>query len=67
VGDATSTEYYGSLHDAWFEDQWAGMLITACLVNGAGYCPGLKGYGVLHGTTPEMDYKETDGWMVLRL
>ena len=63
AGEATSTEYYGFLHGAWFEGQAVAEEIVGCLA-GKGNCTGEVAYEVLHGTTPVGEYDEENGWMV---
>jgi polyamine oxidase len=63
AGEATSTEYYGFLHGAWFEGQTVGNLIAGCL-NRTGNCPGMENYSMLHGTQQLNQYDEANGWMV---
>ncbi|MCJ1371145.1 hypothetical protein MMC20_002360 [Loxospora ochrophaea] len=64
AGEATSTEYYGFLHGAWFEGQLVGREIAACLKGVGANCSREVDYPVLHGTTPVEDYDEANGWMV---
>ena len=61
AGEATSTEYFGFLHGAWFEGQAVGMDIADCL---KGKCNGEVHYDVLHGTTPLRGYDIENGWEV---
>lgn len=61
AGEATSTEYFGFLHGAWFEGQAVGMEIADCL---KGNCTGEVHYNVLHGTTPAREYDIENGWDV---
>lgn len=63
AGEATSAEYFGFLHGAYFEGQAAGVNIANCL-KGKGNCKGEVNYNVLHGTTPEKDYNLANGWDV---
>ena len=63
AGEATSAEYYGFLHGAWFEGQAVGEEIAGC-VKGNGSCVGEMKYEVLHGDTPAAEYDEENGWMV---
>ncbi|OCL00547.1 amine oxidase [Cenococcum geophilum 1.58] len=68
AGEATSAEYFGFLHGAWFEgreagERVAGMLGKQCK-NGDGGCGDYKSYEVLHGTTPVGDYGVLNGWPV---
>ena len=64
AGEATSAEYYGFLHGAYFEGQATGMQIAGCLAGNQTACAGEVNYKVLHGTTPAEDYNETNGWEV---
>ena len=68
AGEATSAEYYGFLHGAYFEGQYAGEQIAGYLngsfaANGKGK-GGEKYYEVLHGSSPPKDYSLKDGWFV---
>ncbi|OCK75495.1 amine oxidase [Lepidopterella palustris CBS 459.81] len=68
AGEATSAEYFGFLHGAWFEgreagERIAGMLGKVCK-NGDGGCGEYKAYETLHGTTPESEYSVVNGWPV---
>lgn len=62
AGEATSAEYFGFLHGAYFEGQAAGEEIAGCLKNSS--CGGEVNYEVLHGTTPESQYDTANGWDV---
>ncbi|MCJ1484081.1 hypothetical protein MMC06_004249 [Schaereria dolodes] len=64
AGEATSAEYYGFLHGAWFEGQSVGELIAGCLKGNKTDCAGEAAYEVLHGTTDESQYGEVNGWDV---
>ena len=68
AGEATSAEYFGFLHGAWFEGREAGERIAGVLgkqcKNGDGGCGDYKSYEVLHGTTPVGDYGVVNGWTV---
>ncbi|MCJ1309385.1 hypothetical protein MMC25_003044 [Agyrium rufum] len=66
AGEATSSEYYGFLHGAWFEGQAAGVQIAGCLKGDKKACAGgmEKSYSTLHGTTPEGQYNLANGWDV---
>ena len=61
AGEATSAEYFGFLHGAYFEGQAAGASIAQCL---KGNCKGEVDYNTLHGTTPLKDYDPANGWDV---
>ena len=58
AGEATSAEYFGFLHGAWFEGQRAGQGIAACL---QGNCTADARYEVLHGTTRADEYNAANG------
>ncbi|KAL4865832.1 hypothetical protein BDV12DRAFT_210915 [Aspergillus spectabilis] len=73
AGEATSAQYFGFLHGAWFEGKEAGMSVAALLNEDCarlglsergGECVGRTHYGVLHGTTPVGAYTEANGWGV---
>lgn len=63
AGEATSTQYFGFLHGAYYEGQAAGMAVAEC-VNGHGDCSGYRNYTILLGTTTEDEYNESNGWTV---
>ncbi|KAL8775970.1 MAG: hypothetical protein Q9194_003469 [Teloschistes cf. exilis] len=60
AGEATSAEYYGFLHGAWFEGQAVGAMI-ADLVKKVNVTEEVH-YEVLHGTTPDEQYDAANGW-----
>ncbi|KAL9612346.1 MAG: hypothetical protein Q9167_003033 [Letrouitia subvulpina] len=63
AGEATSSEYYGYLHGAYFEGKSAGENIAACLKDGKReHCSNGKEYSVLHGTTRLEEYNVLNGW-----
>lgn len=74
AGEATSQEFYGYLHGAYFEGKRAGGKIAACVqgrgekgecCNDTGYTDGDAGerhYDVLNGTTTEEEYGSVNGW-----
>lgn len=76
AGEATSQEYYGYLHGAYFEGRRAGEKIAACVQGKGGKdgCfadtaehggkKGQKHYEVLKGTTTEEEYGAVNGWFV---
>ncbi|KAL4917680.1 amine oxidase [Aspergillus aurantiobrunneus] len=74
AGEATSAQYFGFLHGAWFEGRKAGEHVAALLtgecVDGDGEgenelgCEGRTHYEVLHGTTPIDAYTALNGWGV---
>ena len=63
AGEATSAEYYGFLHGAYFEGQAVAQEIAGC-INGNGTCGGEANYQVLHGTTDASEYNPANGWTV---
>ncbi|KAI1143641.1 putative flavin-containing polyamine oxidase [Hypoxylon sp. FL0543] len=71
AGEATSAQYYGFLHGAWFEGRDVGMRIAGLLGNGrSDECDGnstvgcgvMPDYEVLHGTTFLDEYNVNNGW-----
>ncbi|KAK5115233.1 hypothetical protein LTR62_001433 [Meristemomyces frigidus] len=74
AGEATSSEYFGFLHGAYFEGKEVGTRIAEVVVgerscavgNGTGVqCgDGEVYYEVLHGTTPVEEYGIRNGWDV---
>ncbi|KAL8825779.1 MAG: hypothetical protein Q9191_004200 [Dirinaria sp. TL-2023a] len=63
AGEATSSEYFGFLHGAWFEGRAVGESVAGCVVEG-GNCTLERNYRVLHGTTGEGEYSLVNGWDV---
>ena len=61
AGEATSTEYYGFLHGAYFEGQLVATDVISCL---KGNCSGEVNYEVLHGTTDLSQLDLANGWEV---
>ncbi|KAF2124440.1 polyamine oxidase-like protein [Dothidotthia symphoricarpi CBS 119687] len=65
AGEATSAEYFGFLHGAWFEGQEAGKriagMVTKDCENQDGGCGEYVNYEVLHGTTEREEYNATNG------
>jgi len=63
AGEATSAEFYGYLHGAYFEGKNAGELVAAC-VGGTGLpaCADMVHYESLTGTTPTEAYMLLNGW-----
>ena len=61
AGEATSTEYYGHLHGAYYEGRDAGARIAECVRDGA-TCREQVYYEPLHGTTEAGEYSEANGW-----
>lgn len=70
AGEATSAQYFGFLHGAWFEGREAGKQIAALLqdrcaeIYGKRECGDRTHYEPLHGTTPEEEYTVSNGWPV---
>ncbi|KAL3477222.1 hypothetical protein BJX99DRAFT_257699 [Aspergillus californicus] len=74
AGEATSAQYFGFLHGAWFEGREAGKSVAAVLegervelqgrMGGMPPCGGRTHYAVLHGTTPVAAYSGVNGWGV---
>ncbi len=61
AGEATSSQYFGFLHGAWFEGQTVGNTIAA-LIEGVNHMEEAH-YETLHGTTTEEEYNTTNGWL----
>ena len=66
AGEATSAEYYGYLHAAWFEGRDVGMLVASC-VKDPENCSGEVHYEVLLASTSASDYNPQNGWDVSSL
>ncbi|KAJ5242037.1 uncharacterized protein N7469_000364 [Penicillium citrinum] len=71
AGEATSAQYFGFLHGAWFEGRDAGQQIAALLqkkcsnvTDTSEYCGNRRYYSKLHGSSPLADYTVFDGWPV---
>lgn len=70
AGEATSAEYFGFLHGAWFEGRDAGERIAKLLggkcasTDTSGTCGNRKHWERLNGSTPLADYSVFDGWDV---
>jgi polyamine oxidase len=68
AGEATSAEYFGFLHGAWFEGMEAGSQVAALLkgkcahVYSGSECGGRKHYETLHGTSSLENYNVLNGW-----
>ena len=63
AGEATSSEYFGYLHGAYFEGKAAGEKIAACLKGAKeGECENGNVYRLLHGTTGPEEYNAANGW-----
>lgn len=63
AGEATSAEYYGYLHGAYFEGKSAGELVAVC-VGGTDLpaCGDMVHYETLVGSTPIDQYVAVNGW-----
>jgi len=63
AGEATSAEFYGYLHGAYFEGKNAGELVASC-VGGTDLppCADMVYYETLTGTTPPEAYMLFNGW-----
>ncbi|KAJ5180134.1 hypothetical protein N7492_003344 [Penicillium capsulatum] len=71
AGEATSAQYFGFLHGAWFEGRDAGQQIAALLKDKCSdvsstmkECGDRRHYNVLKGSSPLADYTVFDGWSV---
>lgn len=71
AGEATSAQYFGFLHGAWFEGRNAGEQIAALLqdkcaniTDTSEACGNLRHYETLYGSSPLADYSVFDGWSV---
>ncbi|KAI0180547.1 putative flavin-containing polyamine oxidase [Hypoxylon sp. FL1284] len=71
AGEATSAQYYGFLHGAWFEGRDVGMRIAGllgqegnheCDGNSTVGCGSMVDYEVLHGSTFIDEYSVNNGW-----
>ncbi|KAG5978972.1 hypothetical protein E4U55_005705 [Claviceps digitariae] len=68
AGEATSAEYFGFLHGAWFEGMDAGSQMAAVLRGECAHmykgtqCGARRHYNKLHGTSPLGHYNELNGW-----
>ncbi|GAB0146260.1 hypothetical protein EsHS_00006668 [Epichloe bromicola] len=68
AGEATSSEYFGFLHGAWFEGMEAGSQIAALLKGQCAHiyngtqCGERPHYETLHGTSPLEHYNVSNGW-----
>lgn len=66
AGEATSSQWFGFLHGAYFSgrdvgQQLAGVLAQNC-TNNEGICAGEVHYEVLHGTTTHDEFNAANGW-----
>lgn len=65
AGEHTSAEYFGFLHEAWFEGQEAGQriagMVTSECENVESGCGDYNSYEVLHGTTEFAEYNAFNG------
>lgn len=70
AGEATSAEYFGFLHGAYFEGRIAGEEVAALLnddcvvIQGTRTCGHRPHYEELKGTTPLREYNFFNGWPV---
>lgn len=70
AGEATSAEYFGFLHGAYFEGRYAGEEVAARLkdtcvwIQGTKTCGHRPHYEKLHGTTFPREYNFFNGWPV---
>lgn len=70
AGEATSAQYFGFLHGAWYEGREAGQNVAALLKDecvslyGTETCGDRTHYDVLHGTSPVKSYTVENGWPV---
>lgn len=70
AGEATSAEYFGFLHGAYFEGRNTGEEVAALLnddcvvIRGTKTCGRRPHYEELHGTTPLREYNFFNGWPV---
>ncbi|KAL2219650.1 putative flavin-containing polyamine oxidase [Thermoascus aurantiacus ATCC 26904] len=68
AGEATSAQYFGFLHGAWFEGREAGEQIAVLLqgrcadVYNEKECGERRHYAELHGSSPLADYSIFNGW-----
>lgn len=68
AGEATSAEYFGFLHGAWYEGREAGAQIAAVMQNKCAkfgdqeLCGTRPHYDQLHGTSPLEHYTLLNGW-----
>ncbi|KAI1477874.1 amine oxidase [Daldinia eschscholtzii] len=72
AGEATSAQYYGFLHGAWFEGRDVGMRIAGLLGQGGNHecdgnstvgCGEMPNYKVLHGLTFADEFNAENGWL----
>ena len=64
ASEATSAEYFGFLHRAYYEGQAVGRQVAGCLGAKARKCEGERYYEPLTGTTRADEYNESNGWLV---
>ncbi|KAL7943722.1 amine oxidase [Trichoderma barbatum] len=74
AGEATSAEYFGFLHGAWFEGREAGAQVAALLQSrrcvqyeNDKLCGERKHYDTLKGVSPLSQYSLLNGWAVSSL
>ena len=62
AGEATSAEYFGFLHGAYYEGRSVAAAVSACVKGEE--CPDGRRYEVLRGATSPADFDPADGWEV---
>lgn len=70
AGEATSAQFFGFVHGAYFEGREAGLEVAALLngqkcvslYNDTMFCGSRPHYKELHGTSPLADYTVLNGW-----
>ena len=60
AGEATSAEYFGFLHGAYFEGKSMGDAVARCVIGGK--CVGESNYKVLHGDTRPSEFNALNSW-----
>jgi polyamine oxidase len=60
AGEATSVEFYGYLHGAYFEGKVVGEQVAACITRN---CTPSVFYETLHGSTATEQYNFANGWL----
>ncbi|KAL9610878.1 MAG: hypothetical protein Q9167_004452 [Letrouitia subvulpina] len=62
AGEATSSEFNGYLQGAYFEGQFVGESVAACVNGSHAACPGEKHYETLGATSKKEDFGPENGW-----
>lgn len=62
AGEATSAEFWGHIQGAYFEGQFVGQSVAACVNGIYANCPGVKHYETLDETSKEEDFGPENGW-----